>query len=138
MVRRYAMWGDTLLFKDHPHDWRTGHDYPHIPLTQVSWSSAPAVVVAYVFFGHVNIDFDGSPTAYGPPGITPTPDDHLENAFGQTWFGVVALSPNDPLVKSGAAKIDNKPHLNHGGKFPVIQQKRADAATSDPNPGFFV
>jgi hypothetical protein len=126
----------NLLFKDQPGSWRTGSDFPNISLTRVSWDTAPNVAVAYVFFGHVNIDFDGSPTAYGPPGINPEPDDDLENAFNQAqgWFGVVAFSDSDPLVKNGTVKIDKRPQFLHKGKFPVVQQ----AKNGDPNPGFFV
>lgn len=126
----------SLVFKNHPAEWRTGHDFPKIPLTRVSWDTAPDKAVAYVFFGHVNIDYDGSPTAYGPPGIIPTPDDDLGNAWsaGSGWFGVVALSDQDQLVKNGTAKIDKKPNLLKNGKYPVIQQ----AKNGDPKPGYYV
>jgi hypothetical protein len=126
----------NLVFKDNPANWRTGHDFPNVTLTRISWDTAPDRAVAYVFFGHVNIDFDGSPTAYGPPGITPMPDDDLKNAWSDSsgWFGVVALSENDPNVKNGNAKIDKKPALLHHGKYPVIQQ----AKNGDPKPGFYV
>ena len=125
----------NLLFKDHPTTWRTV-DFPKISLTRVSWDTAPDVAVAYVFFGHPSIDFDGSPTAYGPPGINPLPLDDLDHAWSaeKGWFGVAALSDSDPLVKNGAAKIDQKPALLHKGKFPVIQQKK----NGDPNPDFYV
>jgi hypothetical protein len=102
----------------------------------VSWDSAPDDAVAYVYFGHVNIDFDGSPTAYGPPGIQPPPDDDLQNAWDDDsgWFGVVALRMNDAAVVSGDAKIDARGSLEHGGKYPVVQQEKND----DPNPGYYV
>ena len=126
-----------LLFQDHPSDkWRTGHDFPQVALTAISLDSEPAKPIAYVFFGHVNIDFDGSPSAYGPPGITPPPDDDLANAWDDDsgWFGVVALRPDDPLVKQGRALIDQRPELLHAGKYPVIQQ----AKNGDPKPGYYV
>lgn len=126
-----------LLFKDHPSTrWRTGHDFPQVTLTSVAWDSEPDKPVAYVFFGHVNIDFDGSPTAYGPPGIRPMPDDDLHNAWDDAngWFGVLALKEDDPLVKQGVALIDRKPELNHKGKYPVVQQEK----NGDPNPGYYV
>lgn len=124
-----------LVFTDHPVLWRTGSDYPKIPLTQVSWDSDPDTPVAYVYFGHVNIDFDGSPTAYAPPGSGLVGDDDLGNAHDDSrWFGVVALSENDPNVQSGDAQIDHRDELKFGGKFPVIQQ----AKNNDPNPGFYV
>ena len=125
----------SLLFKDNPSLWRTGSDFPKVPLTQVSWDTDPDTAIAYVYFGHVNIDFDGSPTAYAPPGSGLDSDDDLSNAFDENrWFGVVALSPNDPAVKSGSANIDNRPELNRGGKFPVVQQEGND----DPSPGYYV
>ena len=124
-----------LVFTDVPGSWRTGSDFPNIPLTQVSWDSAPDTAVAFVYFGHVNIDFDGSPTAYAPPGSGLTGDDDLDNAHDTThWFGVAALSANDPAVQSGDALIDDRPELKFGGKFPVIQQQK----NGDPNPGFYV
>src|SRR5437016_9041351 len=100
----------TLVFNDYPGAWHSGTDFPGVPLTRVSWGTAPADTVAYVFFGHVNIDFDGSPTAYGPAGITPKPDDDLSNAGNavQGWFGVYSLPETDPLVKNGTVLIDNK------------------------------
>lgn len=127
----------TLLFKDHPStQWRTGRDFPQIPLTAVAWDAEPDTPIAYVFFGHVNIDFDGSPTAYGPAGITPVPDDDLANAWseGNGWFGVLALKEDDPLVTQGKAVIDKQPALLHKGKYPVLQQ----AANGDPKPGYYV
>jgi len=130
-----------LVFTNHPALWRTGSDYPKIPLTQVSWDSDPSTPVAFVYFGHVNIDFDGSSTAYAPPGSGLVGDDDLGNAFEvdkdnniDRWFGVVALRPDDPAVVSGAAKIDQRPELAHGGKYPVVQQE----ANGDPNPGYYV
>src|SRR5262249_21545820 len=126
----------NLVFNDHPVLWRTGHDFPQVPLTIVSWDSAPDDPVAYVFFGHVNIDFDGSPTAYGPPGIQPPPDDDLHNAWDEQsgWFGVAALAENDAAVLSGDATIDKQPGMEHRGKYPVVQQ----AANDDPSPGYYV
>lgn len=125
----------NLVFKDHPHNWRTGRDFPHVPLTLVSWDSTPAITVAYVFFGHVNIDYDGSPTAYGPHGIKPQPDDDLTNAgdAGQGWYGVYSLADTDPLVKDKTVQID-KTAPKYLGKYPVVQQ----AKNGDPNPGYYV
>ena len=125
----------SLLFRDHLASWRTA-DFPKISLTRVSVDTAPDVAVAYVFFGHPTIDFDGSPTAYGPPGINPQPLDDLDNAWSAAkgWFGVAALSDSDPLVKNGTAKIDQQAKLLRKGKFPVIQQ----AKNGDPNPNFYV
>jgi hypothetical protein len=125
-----------LIFRDHPAVWHTGRDFPQVPLTRVSWDTAPDKAVAYVFFGHVNIDYDGSPTAYGPPGISPMPDDDLGNACCNVngWYGVVALAKTDPRVLNGNAKIDEKPGLLRNGKYPVIQQ----AKNGDPKPGYYV
>ena len=127
----------TLVFKDHPAtQWRNGSDFPQVALTALAWDSEPDKPVAYVFFGHVNIDYDGSPTAYGPPGITPLPDDDLANAWSDEggWFGVYSLKPDDPLVAQGKAVIDQRPELLHKGKYPVVQQE----ANGDPQPGYYV
>jgi hypothetical protein len=123
----------NLIFIDNPHTWHTGRDYTHVTLTHVRWDSAPAIDVAFVFFGHVNIDFDGSPTAYGPPGTDA--DDNLGNAGNASkgWFGVYALPENDPLVKNGTVQIDrNAPKYN--GKYPAVQQEK----NGDPEPGYYV
>lgn len=126
----------NLIFEDQAGNWRTGSDFPSVTLTKISWDTAPNVVVACVFFGHVNIDYDGSPTAYGPDGIKPEPDDHLANAWSEAdgWFGVAAFGEDDPLVKNGTVVIDKKPSLLHKGKYPVIQQ----AKFGDPKPGYYV
>jgi hypothetical protein len=127
-----------LVFKDHPATWRVGQDYPQIPLTRVSWDNAPDLAVAYVFFGHPNIDFDGSSMAYAPEGHQPQPLDDLKNAVDKktnTWVGVVSMRPTDPLVKKGIVKIDDSdPKLEKDGKFPVVQQ----AKNGDPHPGYYV
>jgi hypothetical protein len=84
----------------------------------------------------VNVDFDGSPTAYAPPGHQPLPDDDLGNAFDadKGWFGVANFAPTHPLVKNGTILLDQKPSLLKKGKFPVIQQ----AKNGDPKPGYYV
>ena len=125
-----------LIFKNDPHIWHTGTDFKNVRLTQISWETSPLKAEAYVFFGHVNIDFDGSSTAYGPPGIQPLPDDNLGNAWSveKGWFGVLGLKESDPWVKNGTAKIDKKPELLHKGEYPVIQQEK----NGDPKPGYYV
>jgi len=125
----------SLIFKDNPHTWHTGKDYTQVTMTHVSWDAAPAIDVAYIFFGHVNIDFDGSSTAYGPPGIRPLPDDDLGNAGNAVkgWFGVAALREDDPLVKNEIAKID-KHAPKYLGKYPVVQQEK----NGDPHPDYYV
>ncbi|MEO8126834.1 MAG: hypothetical protein ABJF23_16695 [Bryobacteraceae bacterium] len=124
-----------LVFNNQPGSWHTGSDYPSVPLTRVSWETTPHHALAYIFFGHVNIDFDGSPTAYGPAGINPPPDDDLGNAgnASQGYFGVLGLSPSDPLVTSRQAKIDTTAP-KFLGTFPVVQQ----AKNGDPKPGYYV
>jgi hypothetical protein len=123
-----------LIFTNQPGDWHTA-DFPSVPLTRVSWDTMPHHALAFVFFGHVNIDFDGSPTAYAPKGHIPLPDDDIGNAGNATdgWFGVFALKPGDPLEKSGQALLDHTAS-KFLGKFPVIQQ----AKNGDPNPGYYV
>lgn len=125
----------NLVFADNSNNWHCV-DFPNLALTQVSWDTSPDTPLAYVFFGHVNVDFDGSPTAYGPPGISPPPDDDLGNAGNddQGWFGLLALSPNDPLVLNGSVTIDTNPAMNKKGKFPVVQR----AENGDPSPGYYV
>ncbi|HMF55616.1 MAG TPA: hypothetical protein VK619_04595, partial [Pyrinomonadaceae bacterium] len=118
-----------------PDSWYNGGDFPSVPLTKVAFDTTPHHALAYVFFGHVNIDYDGSPTAYGPVGINPPPDDDLGNAgnAAQGWFGVMSYAPDHPLVTSGKVRIDqDAPQFL--GKFPVIQRKE----NGDPKPGYYV
>src|SRR5215470_715142 len=111
-----------LVFQDIPGTWHTV-DYKQVTLTQVSWETTPKHPLAFVFFGHANIDFDGSSTAYGPPDIVPPPDDCLSNAGNATqgWFGLFAMSPGNPLVISKKVKIDEKAPMFQGEQ-PVVQQ----------------
>ena len=121
-----------LVFEDLKGPWHT-NDFPKVNLTKVSWDNRPDYALAYVFFGHVNIDFDGSPTAYGPAKLMP--DDDLKEAgnAAQGWFGVAAYGPTDHLVRNGIVQIDQAaPKLQ--GKFPVVQQ----AKNGDPKPGYYV
>jgi hypothetical protein len=124
----------NLVFENQPGGWNAV-DFPSVPLTKVAWDTSPHDALAYVYFGHVDIDYDGSPTAYGPAGKVPLPDDELEHAGNAAdgWFGVMSLRPDDPLVLTGLARIDTTaPQFK--GKFPVVQQ----AWNGDPNPGYYV
>lgn len=129
-----------LLFKDF-RGWRNGRDFPDVTLTRVSLDSAPEKALAFVFFGHVNLDFDGSPTAYGP--LRLNPDDTLGNAgnTAQGWFGVASAAPGHPFVVRKLVEIDQTaPGFHPNGdtklaaEFPVVQQ----AKFGDPKPGFYV
>src|SRR5262245_21494028 len=117
----------NLIFKDDPHDWHCSSDYPKVPLTRISLDTAPNQAVAYVFSGHVNIDYDGSPTAYAPPEHKhPLPDDDLGNAWDDVngWFGVFALPAGHALVQQRLAHLDQRPSLLHHGKYPMKQQAK--------------
>jgi hypothetical protein len=140
----------NLVFKDHAQVWHCGHDYPKVPLTRISLDTAPDKAIAYVFFGHVNIDYDGSPTAYAPPEHkSPLPDDDLGNAWDDDngWFGVLARAPGDPLVRQGLLKLDQRASLLHNGQYPVKQQAKSTWTLKDgtvmnhpgdPNPGYYL
>jgi hypothetical protein len=130
-----------LLFKDFFEKWRTGTDFKDIALTRVSSDAQPDKALAFVYFGHVNLDFDGSPTAYGP--LRLNPDDSLNNAGNPTqgWFGVASLPPTSAFVTSHLVEIDQTaPGFHPKGdkkkpvEFPVVQQARF----GDPKQGFFV
>jgi len=75
-ARAFGGAGTRLVFADVAGPWHCV-DYKHVKLTSVAWDTAPDQPVAFVFFGHPNIDFDGSPTAYNPQD---TGDDMLSNA----------------------------------------------------------
>ena len=129
----------TLLFKDF-RGWRNGKESPDVTLTRVSSDAIPGKALAFVFFGHVNLDFDGSPTAYGP--LRLNPDDSLGNAgnAAQGWFGVASAAPDHPFVASRQVKIDQTAPAFIATRtklpiqFPVVQQ----AKFGDPKDGFFV
>ena len=129
-----------LLFKDFP-GWRNGREFLGVALTRVSTDAQPDKALAFVFFGHVNLDFDGSPTAYGP--LRLNPDDSLGNAGNavQGWFGVASAAPGNPFVTGNLVEIDRTaPGFHRDGnpklpiQFPVVQQ----AKFGDPKPGFYV
>lgn len=128
----HAMAGSSLVFADVPGHWHMV-DYKHVKLTSVAWDNAPDQPVAFVFFGHPNVDFDGSPTAYHPDD---TGDDNLANAVSDDgrWVGVVAMTPSDPQVVNGNALLDQRPEREKKGRYPVIQQ----AKNGDPSPGYYV
>jgi hypothetical protein len=147
-----------LVFEDfHKGQWHCGGDYPKVHLTKVTHQAAS--IEAYVWMCNINIDFDGSSTAYGPEKLKPA--DHLGNAFSKDkgWFGVTSYSIaerdeiNAPYIKQGknppilldtddklgksttlsGRRLHNKavePQI----RFPVVQQ----AANKDPHPGFYV
>jgi hypothetical protein len=142
---------NKLEFKDVPGkgntsgNWRSGYHWKEgtVFVTRVT-----GPVTALVYMAGVNIDYDGSPTAYGPP--TKPGDDKLEHAGpGQYgWYGVKALS----IAEAAAirkAEEDKKKRSNPGFKairpivdptatkdvndaFPVIQQ------AGEPSPGHYV
>jgi hypothetical protein len=133
-----------LVFENIPGPWHT-NDFKSVSLTSVSWEHAPSLIKAFVFFGHVNIDFDGSPTAYGPTGprpktarvqpVNPPPDDCFGNGANAAdgYFGMRSMAPNDPLVVNGTVLIDqDAPKFL--GKFPIVQQLQ----NGDPRPGYYV
>ncbi len=125
----------------YPGHWHCGQEYPKIYVTKIA---GPGDAEAYVWMSNINIDFDGAPNAYGPPGTDHL--DHLENAGpGATngWYGVVALSPKqvDDIKKDLEAKkvanpripkIDTTAKKDVFGRFPVIQQ------AGEPKPGLYV
>ena len=74
-----------LLFKDFS-GWRSVREFLNVALTRVSLDTQPEKALAFVLFGHVNLDFDGSPTAYGPARLNP--DDALGKR-GQRRSGMV-------------------------------------------------
>jgi hypothetical protein len=102
--------------------------------------SGPGGVVAYVWTSNVNIDYDGSPKAYGPP--AKHPQDYIGNAGPdpQTgWYGVVALTVQQAAALRAKDPSHIRPQLDTNPKledvkhrFPVVQQ------AGEPAPGFYV
>jgi hypothetical protein len=121
-----------MTFQDVPGRWRCGGDYPRVSLTSVT---GPDGQVVYVYVCNVQVDLDGAPDAYGPPGThhrepignaRDTPDPKMKG-----WYGVYAMTPADALANHVA--IDMKPALRDAnGKYPVLQDAQ------QPKPGFYV
>jgi hypothetical protein len=145
---------NKLEFEDVPRDpkdkadkgnWRCGYYWKEgtVFVTRVT-----GPVVALVYMAGVNIDFDGSPTAYGPP--SKPGDDKLEFAGpGKgAWYGVKAMTPEEakkirdadeakmrkknPSYNAIRPFVDEKAKKDKNDAFPVIQQ------AGEPSPGHYV
>jgi hypothetical protein len=122
----------TLQFEDIPGKWRCGSDHLNVKVTSVS---GPKDLVVYLYVCNVQVDLDGAPDAYGPPGKKCR--DVLANARDQPdpkkkgWYGVYPLTPAEAHTNN--AVIDTNPSLKDAnGRFPVIQ------SADEPKPGFYV
>jgi hypothetical protein len=126
-----------LDFEEVKGSWK-GNDYNTVALTRVTMDRR---TVALVFMTHMNVDFDGAPTAYGPPSKNPL--DSLSNAGrfdGNTgYYGVAAVDPKTRLtnVWSPPKKAPDSVRVDPAfpdklGRCPVIQ------VSPDPAPGFYV
>jgi peptidoglycan hydrolase-like protein with peptidoglycan-binding domain len=84
-----AINGD-LIFEEVDGPWK-GNDFPNVSMVSVSFNG---VLHAFAFLTHMNIDFDGAPNAYGPPGKNTL--DSLDHA-GQNshYYGLVAIKPDE-------------------------------------------
>lgn len=114
--------------------WHCGGDYKKVFLTKVS---GPPGVLAYVFTANINLDFDGSPTAYGPP--SKQPDDNLANAglhAAGGYYGIMSMNPANPTdaaaIKNHKLELDLTAPKDLLGRYPVMQK------TGDSKPGFYV
>jgi len=79
-----------LTFDQVDGPWK-GNDFPNVSVTSVTFRG---VLHAFVFLTHMNVDFDGAPNAYGPPGWNTL--DSLDHA-GQNsrYYGLVAIKPDE-------------------------------------------
>jgi len=122
---------DSLEFEVVAGPWRCGTDYHGVKVTSIS---GPDDLVVYVYVSNVQVDLDGAPDAYGPPGKKAR--DSLRNArdhpdLKKGWYGVYAMTPQDAARHN--VKIDSNPSLaDVHGKFPVIQ------GAEQPKQGFYV
>jgi hypothetical protein len=91
--------------------------------------------LALVFMTRMNINFDGSPKAYGPPnwqkaGLKEEPQDTLLNAGqGSGYYGLVAVHPKDRRSNTGViapahVKFDEE-QPDRLGRCPVYQLEGA-------------
>jgi hypothetical protein len=136
---------DVPKNKDDKGDWRCGYYWKE---GSVFVTRVKGPVLALVYMAGVNIDYDGSPTAYGPP--SKPGDDKLEFAGpGKgAWYGVKAMTPGDakeirdadeakmqkrnPSYKAIRPTVDETAKKDVNGAFPVIQQ------AGEPSPGHYV
>src|SRR5262245_38640417 len=127
-----------LTFEKVPGAWRCGGDWPAgtVFVTRVK---SPLGFKALVYMCNINIDYDGSSTAYGPPGKAT--QDNLDNAGPDAtkgWYGVKSLTPGDAAelrrTKGGGVRpiVDETATKDKFGRFPVVQQ------VGEPSPGFYV
>jgi hypothetical protein len=78
-----------LDFKPLPGNWRNGNDFDHVQVLKIT---GPPGVKALLYTCHVNIDYDGASTTYGPRGKVTL--DSLEDAgYPRWWYGLLALHP---------------------------------------------
>jgi hypothetical protein len=127
--RSMAINGD-LIFEDVEGPWQ-GNDFKRVSVVSVTFNG---VLHAFVFLTHMNVDFDGAPNAYGPPGKNPL--DTLDHA-GQNshYYGLVSIKPNETrdvfvpgqgkqkktLVELYNLKLDPL-QPDKQGYLPVVQQ----------------
>jgi hypothetical protein len=144
--------GAKLSFDDLPGQkggsgqWRNGSDWK---LGTVFVTKVAGPVTALVYTCGVNIDFDGSPTAYGPPS-KPGDDDLAHAGPGRgTWFGVFPMTAerakeirdeeekkkkkkSDPSFTAIRPTVDEDAQKDSKGQQPCVQQK------GEPSPGHYV
>src|SRR5689334_12175844 len=83
----------NLDFKPLGGTWRNGNDFRNVGVLQIT---APGGVNALLYTCHINIDYDGASTTYGPPDKVTL--DSLANAGYPRWYSALfALHPDAHL-----------------------------------------
>jgi hypothetical protein len=103
---------------------------------QVTRVRGPESFLALAYRCHLNVDNDGAPTCYAPPGSGLPHLDGLGSAKSSKtppfrWVGFYALTPQ----QAGAfgLAIDQRAEvMDSAGRFPVLQRR------GDPAPGYYV
>lgn len=128
-----------ITFAKVPGSW-SGNDYKSVSVTEVR--DGAGFTVALLFMTHMNVDFDGAPNAYGPPGFDAL--DSLEDAGKNSasgYYGLMAVDPHETIVLHGK-KVLLKDHFqldletdakqaDKKGRLPIKQK-------SGPYKGFYV
>ena len=119
-----------LTFDEVNGPWK-GNDFPSVSVVSVTFRQA---LHAFVFLTHMNIDFDGAPNAYGPPGRDTL--DTLDHAGKNSrYYGIVAIKPDETEDVFVAGKGKQKKLVkdlynlkldltqpDSVGRVPVVQQ----------------
>src|SRR5436190_937787 len=87
--RKVATMANVLDFKPLGGNWQNGNDFKSVGMIKIT---GPQGILALLYTCHINIDYDGASTTYGPPG-TVTLDNLANVGYPRWYYGLFALQP---------------------------------------------